>query len=196
MRYNTKVHGTQCRFHAELALKNEGLTNMLFVGGGGIQAYAGNAVFKVQNRKINALILNVYHSFPLNNAMVLETPAFVASNDTVIIPVITGLNPAAVDDMIKEMRQGRHTSRLGESMDNACDILQAMKTDCEARGFCTENMAITFQNLPRPLSIGPILQDDDIRQLHKQGLTPAVSSKAYECNDTLDDEQLIFNTTW
>jgi hypothetical protein len=194
MRFNTTVHGVLCRFHVELSLKNEGLTTMLFPGGGGIQAYVGTGIFKVLNRKINALILNLYHSFPLNNAMVFESPAIVVSTDTVIVPIITGLCPAALADIAVEIRH--HTSRLGESLDNVCDIFQAMKADCESRGSPTELMAITLRNLPRPLSTGPVLQDDDIRQLHPAGLTPAVSSKGYGCNDTLDQKKVDFNTTW
>jgi hypothetical protein len=172
-----------------------GLSYAGFPGGGGIEAFYGSNLITVNDVKHNALLLNVSTSLPVNNAMPFTTVAEVVSPDTVIVPIISGLNPELADKMMDQLSCEEH--RIGNKLDNVFDVLRAFKAAAQARGFTTKKLAITFKGLPHQLSQQGMLQDDVTLKVNPRGLTATVCSGQFSCKDNLDDEGglVYFNGT-
>ena len=100
--------------------------------------------------KQNALLLNVSTSLPVNNAMPFAMVAKVVSSDTVIVPIISELNPELADKMMEQLSCKEH--RIRTKLDNVFDVLRAFKTATQARCFITKKLGITFKGLPHQLS--------------------------------------------
>lgn len=166
----------------ELQLK-DGICTAFLPGGGGFQVYLGQNVFNVDNLKLAGLTIVSHSMLPVNNAMIYDMPPLVVSHDTVLIPINTGFIPNTLDDLKVVLPQ--HSSRLGKRLDNTFDVLDAFGTDAVDRGFATEYIALHFKNLPCNLSMDATFQDPELRSIHKQALSAALSSKDYSCSDNL-----------
>lgn len=193
--FNVNVHGQTCDYYTKMEFGENGLSYAGFPGGGGIEAFYGSNLITVNDVKHNALLLNVSTSLPVNNAMPFTTVAEVVSSDTVIVPIISGLNPELADKMMEQLSCEEH--RIGTKLDNVFDVLRAFKAAAQARGFITKKLGITFKGLPHQLSQQGMLQDDVTLKVNPRGLTATVCSGQFSCKDNLDDEGglVYFNGT-
>lgn len=193
--FNVNVHGQTCDYYTKMEFGQNGLSYAGFPGGGGIEAFYGSNLITVNDVKHNALLVNVSTSLPVNNAMPFTTLAEVVSSDTVIVPIISGINPELADKMMEQLSCEEH--RIGTKLDNVFDVLRAFKAASQARGFTTKKLAITFKGLPHQLSNQGMLQDDVTLKVNPRGLTATVCSNQFSCKDNLDDEGEVtyFNGT-
>jgi hypothetical protein len=193
--FNVNVHGQTCDYYTKMEFGENGLSYAGFPGGGGIEAFYGSNLITVNDVKHNALLLNVSTSLPVNNAMPFAMVAEVVSSDTVIVPIISGLNPELADKMMEQLSCEEH--QIGTKLDNVFDVLRAFKAAAQARGFITKKLGITFKGLPHQLSQQGMLQDDVTLKVNPRGLTATVCSGQFSCKDNLDDEGglVYFNGT-
>ena len=184
--FNVNVHGQICDYYTKMEFGQNGLSYAGFPGGGGIEAFYGSNLITVNDVKHNALLVNVSTSLPVNNAMPFTTLAEVVSSDTVIVPIISGINPELADKMMEQLSCEEH--RIGTKLDNVFDVLRAFKAAAQARGFTTKKLGITFKGLPHQLSDQGMLQDEVTLKVNPRGLTATVCSSQFSCKDILDDE--------
>lgn len=170
------------KWNMEMHLKDEVATGF-FPGGGGFQCYLGQNVFNVNNQKLAGLTIVVHYHLPVNNAVIYEKPPLTVSNDTVLVPIPTGIIPNTLGDL--KLVLPMHSSRLGDRLENSNDVLDAFATDATDRGFKSEYIALTFKGLPCNLSMDNTFQDEELRGIHKQALKGAVNSCPYSFPDTL-----------
>ena len=106
--FNVNVHGQTCDYYTKMEFGQNGLSYAGFPGGGGIEAFYGSNLITVNDVKHNALLVNVSTSLPVNNAMPFTMLAKVVSSDTVIVPIISGINPELADKMMEQLSCEEH----------------------------------------------------------------------------------------